>query len=209
MENPRAKPIVGILGGVGSGKSTVAAEFGGLGCSVIDADKIAHELLEQSDVEREVVSTFGERILDSEGRIDRKKLGDVVFSDGGKLSALNKIIHPLVLAQAERLIEQYNQENQVKAIVLDMPLLMEVGWDQRCDKLVFVDCRREIRVDRAKKIGIMSKNQLRIRENFQISVDRKESIADNTVDNNSGFSGLGITGKWGLPRVALVSVTGF
>lgn len=168
----------------------MAAEFGGLGCSVIDADKIAHELLEQSDVKQEVVSTFGERISDSEGRIDRKKLGDVVFSDGGKLSALNKIIHPLVLAQAERLIEQYNQENQVKAIVLDMPLLMEVGWDQRCDKLVFVDCRREIRVDRAKKIGIISKNQLRIRENFQISVDRKASVADNMVDNNSGFSGL-------------------
>ena len=190
MKNPRKKPIIGILGGVGSGKSTVAAEFGKLGCKIIDADKIAHELLERKDVKGEVVSVFGGDILDTSGNIDRKKLGDIVFADGGKLSALNKIIHPFVLARAEQLIEQYNRENQARAIVLDMPLLVEVGWAQRCDRLVFVDCRRELRVDRAKKIGIISENQHKIRENFQISLDNKVAIADNTVDNNSGFSGL-------------------
>jgi len=190
VENPGEKPIIGILGGVGSGKSTVAAEFAKLGCKIIDADRIAHELLERKDVKEKVVSVFGKSILDSAGEIDHKKLGDIVFANGGKLSALNKIIHPLVLGRAEQLIEQHSRQNQVKAIVLDMPLLVEVGWAERCDKVVFVDCRRELRVDRAKKIGIISKNQLKIRENFQISLDKKAAIADNAIDNNSGFSGL-------------------
>jgi len=190
VKKPRTKPIIGMLGGVASGKSTVAAEFAKLGCKIIDADKIAHELLERKDVKEKVVSVFGEGILDSAGNIDRKKLGDIVFADADKLSLLNKIIHPLVLGCAEQLIEQYNRENQVKAIVLDMPLLVEVGWAERCDKLIFVDCRREFRVDRAKKIGIMMKNQLKILENSQISLDSKAAIADNTIDNNSDFSGL-------------------
>ena len=190
MGSPKKKPIIGMLGGVASGKSTVAAEFAKLGCKIIDADKIAHELLERKDVKEKAVSVFGEGILDSAGNIERKKLGDIVFAGAGKLSLLNKIIHPLVLGRAEQLIEQYNRENQVKAIVLDMPLLVEVGWAQRCDKLIFVDCRRQLRVDRAKKIGIMTKNQLKIRENSQISLDSKTAIADNTIDNNSGFSGL-------------------
>jgi dephospho-CoA kinase len=74
--------------------------------------------------------------------------------------------------------------------VLDMPLLVEVGWAKRCDKLIFVKCKQRIRAKRAKKMGIFNKNMLKIRENFQISLDKKESIADNTIDNNSGFSAL-------------------
>jgi dephospho-CoA kinase len=190
VSKPGKKPIIGVLGGVGSGKSAVAAEFAKLGCKRIDADKIAHKLLERKVVREKVIALFGEGILDSRGKIDRKKLGDIVFADGGKLSTLNKIIHPLVLVRVEQLIERYNRENQVKAIVLDMPLLVEVGWAERCDKLIFVDCRRELRLDRAKKIGIIGKNQLKIRENFQISLDKKAAIADNAIDNNSDFSGL-------------------
>jgi len=122
-------------------------------------------------------------------RIDREKLAELVFADADKLSSLNRIIHPLVLQRAEELIEQYNRQNQVKAIVLDMPLLVEVGWDKRCDKLIFVDCRRKLRLDRAKKMGF-DKNQVKIRENFQISLDNKANLADNTIENNSDFSVL-------------------
>jgi len=184
------KPIIGILGGVCSGKSTVAKEFAKLGCGVIDADKIAHEMLEKKDVAEKVVATFGGAILDSAGEIDHKKLADIVFSDANKLSSLNEIIHPLVLERAEELIRQYNRQNQVKAIVLDMPLLVEVGWAKRCDKLVFVECNRQLRVDRAKKMGVFDENQLKIRENFQISLDTKANFTDNTINNNSGFSAL-------------------
>jgi len=190
VSKSKRKPIIGILGGVGSGKSAVAAEFAKLGCEVIDADKIAHKLLDEPLVKKKVVASFGEVVLDSAGKIDHKKLADIVFADADKLSLLNKIIHPFVLERAEELIKQVNRQNQVKAIVLDMPLLVEVGWAKRCDKLIFVECKRQLRAERAKKMGIFNENQLKIRENFQISLDNKKSIADNTIDNNSGFSAL-------------------
>jgi dephospho-CoA kinase len=184
------KSIIGIIGGVGSGKSTVAAEFARLGCKVIDADKIAHDLLEKKATKEKIVDLFGETILDSAGKIDHRKLADIVFADADKLASLNKIIHPLVLGRAEDLIKQYNRQNEVKAIVLDMPLLMEVGWAKRCDKLIFVDCKRQLRIDRAKKMVAFDENQIKIRENLQISLDNKVGLADNTVDNNSDFSAL-------------------
>ena len=183
------KPIIGILGGIGSGKSTVAAEFAKLGCKVIDADTIAHGLLDEPSVKEKVVGLFGRSILSPEGKIDRGKLAEVVFVDSEKLSSLNAIIHPLVLQRAEEIIKQYDCRNQVKAIVLDMPLLVEVGWDKRCDKLIFVDCEQKLRLDRAKKLGF-DKNQVKIRENFQISLDNKANLADNTIENNSDFSVL-------------------
>jgi len=173
-----------------SGKSTVAAEFARHGCAVIDADKIAHELLEQQDVKKKVVGCFGKGVLNSNGRVNRRKLADLVFTDKNKLSLLNKVIHPLVLAQAERLIDRYNGQEHVRAIVLDMPLLLEVGWEKRCKKLIFIKCSGKIRLERARKTGLFDENQWKVRENFQISLDKKKNIADNTVDNNSDFSVL-------------------
>jgi dephospho-CoA kinase len=183
------KPIIGILGGVCSGKSTVAAEFVKLGCKVIDADKITHELLTEETIKEKIVAAFGRAILDSKGQIDRRRLGEIVFADADKLSIINGIIHPLVMQRAEELIELYNRQNQVKAIVLDLPLLVEIGWAKRCNRLIFVDCERKIREKRAKKLGF-DKNQLKNRENFQISLDNKIDIADNTIENNSDFSAL-------------------
>jgi len=184
------KPIIGILGGICSGKSTVAAEFAKLGCKIIDADKIAHELLDEPAIKQKIVSFFGRDILDSMGKIDRSKLANIVFADDDKLALINKMIHPPVLARIEQLIEQYKRQPAVKAIVLDIPLLVEVGWAKRCDKLVFVDCNRQLRAERAQKMGLFDENQLKIRENLQISLDKKINIAENTIDNNSGFSAL-------------------
>ncbi len=189
MDTIGKKPVIGILGGIASGKSTVAAEFAKLGCKVIDADDIVHELLERAAVKEKIAARFGRAILDLTGKIDHKKLAAVVFDDVDKLSSLNEIIHPFVLRRAEELIARYDRQDQVKAIVLDMPLLVEVGWAERCDKLIFVDCKQELRVARAKKKGF-DQNQLKIREKFQISLDNKVSLADNTVINNSGLSAL-------------------
>ena len=177
------------MGGIGSGKSTVASELGKLGCKVIDADKIGHKALDRKDVRQKIIGLFGKRILGRSGRIDRRKLSDIVFADADKLLSLNRMIHPLVLKRTEELIKRYRRQNQVKAIVLDMPLLVEVGWAKRCDKLIFVDCRRQLRVNRAKKMGF-DENQIKIREKFQISLDNKADIADNQVDNNSDFTAL-------------------
>ena len=207
MDKAGRKPIIGILGGICSGKSTVAAEFAKLGCKVIDADKIVHNLLDKEDIKGRITELFGGSVTEPSGKIDSRKLADIVFADTEKLSLLNEIIHPLVLSRAEQLIKKYNDQNQVKAIVLDMPLLVEVGWDKRCDRIIFVNCERQNRVNRAEKLGVFEENQLKIRENFQISLDKKVAIADNSIDNNFCFSALAkqvteifscIMNKWGL-----------
>ena len=189
MSMPEKKKIIGILGGIGSGKTAVAAQFAKLGCAVIDADQIAHELLEEAAVKEKIIGCFGDSILDCSGRIDRKKLAQIAFAGKEQSASLNNIIHPGVLARTEELIEQYNNQSQVKAIVLDMPLLVEVGWEKRCDRLIFVDCKAPLRAVRAEKMGI-SENELKIRENLQISLDNKAKVSDNKVDNNSDLAAL-------------------
>lgn len=190
MSNPKKKPIIGIMGGIASGKSTVAAQFEKLGCAVIRADAIAHDLLREEPVRDEIVRQFGRGILHSSGQIDRGRLAQIVFADVEKLCALNKVIHPRVLERTEALIAEYNQRTHVQAIVLDMPLLVEVGWANRCDKLIFVRCDCVQRARRAKQTGLLDEQGIKIREKFQISLDKKEELADNTIDNNSDFSTL-------------------
>ena len=184
------KPVIGILGGMCSGKSTAAKELGKLGCAVIDADEIAHKLLDDKTIKAKIMHLFGREIQDAEGKINRAALANVVFSDPAKVSKLTDVLHPKVLAQVEELINQFNSQSDVKAIVLDMPLLMEVGWEKRCDHLIFIDCDPKKRLERARKTGFFDAETLKIRENLQISLDKKKRIADNIVDNNSDLSGL-------------------
>jgi len=188
--NPTEKPLIGVIGGIASGKSTVAAEFAKLGCAVIDADAIAHELLREDAVRDEVARLFGPGVLNARGNLDRGKLAGIVFADAAKLDALNKVIHPRVLQRTEELIAQYNQDSHVKAIVLDMPLLVEVGWADRCDRVVFVECDRERRIERARRKGLLEGGEIEIRENSQISLDKKAKLADSIVNNNSDVSAL-------------------
>jgi len=190
MVKPRKKPVIGILGGIASGKSTVAAEFARLGCAVIDADKIAHNLLSEPGINKKIIERFGNKVLDDSGNIDRHKLAAIVFSDAGKLDWLNRLIHPPTIAETDRLIDYYNSRPRVKAIVLDMPLLVEHGREKCCDRLIFVDCDEQKRVERAKKIGIFDEKQLKIRENFQISLYKKAELCDDTIDNNSSLPAL-------------------
>ena len=188
--NDDKKMVIGILGGIGSGKSAVAAEFGRLGCGVIDADKIGHQLLERADVKAEVVGCVGGVILGADGQINRRNLGEIVFSDGEKLGKLNGIMHWRIIGCVEGIIEEYNRREEFKAIVIDGPLLVETGLDKYCDKLVFVRCDYEIRALRVVKKGCFDEKELKKRENFQISLDSKAKLADNAVINNSGLSVL-------------------
>ncbi len=184
----KRKIIIGILGGVCSGKSTVAAQLVRLGCGLIDADEIAHEVIEQEHIADEIVKAFGPGVCDSNGRIDRTRLGERVFESKTTVEMLNSIIHPPVLARCEELLSALNEHRQIKAIALDMPLLVEVGWKKRCDKLIFVACREDIKAQRTAKKGVSWKNLQKKRENFQISLDMKNKIADYIVENNSDLS---------------------
>ena len=184
----KPKVVIGILGGICSGKSTVAGLFERLGCGVVDADAIAHELLEDSDIKKEIRKAFGGEVFDEAGRVDTEGLAQEVFEDKEAVARINGIIHPPVLAGCAELMAELNKRSDIKAIVLDIPLLAEAGWLRQCDKLIFVDCEDRKRADRAAEKGRFSKKQLKKRENFQIFLDKKKKIADYIVDNNSGLS---------------------
>ena len=123
-------------------------------------------------------------VFDASSRVNRKKLAERVFADAKAVKAINAIIHPRVFEKTKELIRKYQQRPAVKAIVLDMPLLAEVGWHKRCDKLIFVRCNEKIRLKRAQKKGILGENELKKRENFQISLDKKADIGQYIVENN-------------------------
>ena len=173
------------MGGIASGKSTVAQELAKRGCAVIDADEMAKQFLRNKEVKKQLRRRFGSRIFDAGGRVNRKKLAQIVFADAKAVKAVNAIIHPRVFERTRELIKKYQQQPSVKAIVLDMPLLAEVGWHKKCDKLIFVRCDAKIKLKRAQKKGIFGENELKKRENFQISLDKKAGIAHYIVENNN------------------------
>jgi len=183
-------PLVGILGGMGSGKSTVARLFGKRGCAVIDADAIAHEVLETPHVKSILECKLGGSVLTADGKVDRKAVADIVFNDAEKLAFLNSIIHPRTLQIVDEAVASIRKQGQAKAIVIDAPLLVEAGWHTRCDYLVFVDCDKDNRLQRLHHRSGLDKEQLETRENFQISLDKKAILAYYTINNNSDSSAL-------------------
>lgn len=187
----RKSVIIGIVGGIGSGKSTVARAFGDAGCAVIDADVIAQKLLDRDDICAPLADKFGPGVLAKDGRIDRSALAKIVFSSADDLKFLTDLLHPPVLERAAELIDRYQNDPQpYPAIVLDMPLLIEVGWDTRCDFIVFVDCHEAIRRARVKNSGKFDAEQIKNRENFQISLDKKREKAHYSIHNNSDESDI-------------------
>jgi dephospho-CoA kinase len=108
------------------------------------------------------------------------------------LEALTNIIHPPVLAKVEKLIETYKNDKTFSAIVLDVPLLVETGWERQCDALIFVHCDIKTRLERARSRGLESEKELKIRENFQISLDKKEQMSHYMIYNNSDLSELAL-----------------
>lgn len=173
------------MGGIASGKTTVAKELAKKDCAVIDADDIAKRFLADRDVKKRLRNRFGGEIFAPSGKIDRKKLAEKVFKNVKTVKAVNAIIHPKVLKKTEGLIKKYQRRPSVKAIVLDIPLLAEVGWHKKCDKLIFVRCNTKIRLKRAEKGGIFGENELKKRENFQISLDKKVRLAHYIVENKN------------------------
>ena len=184
------KPVIGIVGGIGSGKSTVARLFIEHGCAVIDADVLAHEVLAKPEMITKVVERFSPEVLNDSGQINRRALAGQVFDSPEAIKFLNDLIHPGVLKKCRNLINQYQNDETVTGIVLDMPLLVEVGWEKKCDFLVFVGCQEEKKIERALKNGKMNIKQLKKREKFQISLDKKRQIAHYSVYNNSDESDI-------------------
>jgi len=177
--------VVGILGGVASGKSTVARLLEAQGGTVIDADRIGHEVLNLPHVKRQLRDAFGDGIFAPDGTINRSALGKEAFADARKLAALNRITHPPLIARIRQEIADIRQKNEAPMVILDAALLMETGLhEELCDALVFVDTPGEVRAERARRSRGWSRQEFRRRENAQIEPDAKKKRADFVVDNS-------------------------
>ena len=175
--------IVGILGGIGCGKSTVARTFERFGAIVLDADEIAHEVSEQPEVVAKIVATFGTDVVDESGRIDRPELARRVFGpeNAASRAQLERLIHPRVRQQLDHELEQARRA-RVSLVVLDIPLLPESRYRDECDVIVFVRVPFEVRLERVSERG-WTEEELVTREASQMPIDEKASIAGIVVDN--------------------------
>ena len=180
----RSKPVIGVIGGIGSGKSSVARLFGKEGCAVIDSDALSHEILQTASVREELQDWLGAPVIDVDGRVDRRAVARAVFGDKEKLDRLNRIIHPRVAQKREDLIRLFLADKTIRAIVWDSPLLVETGLDRECDAIILVKVPRELRLERVKIARGWTEEEVERRENLQFSLDKKAQIADYCIDNS-------------------------
>ncbi len=178
--------IIGILGGVASGKSSVAKMFARLGAGLLDADGAGHEVLRLPRIEAAARERWGQQIFGEDGHIDRRRLAQLVFApdpqDRQERAYLEHLTHPEIMNLLHRQAERLSASG-VKVAVLDAPLLCEAGWDKWCEKTVFVDCPREERLRRAMSRG-WSVADFTAREEAQASLARKRAFADVIIDNS-------------------------
>ena len=177
--------VIGITGGIGSGKSVVTSLLRDkFGAAVIDTDTIGHEVMEiGKSAYKKAVKAFGYKVLAEDGSIDRKKLGSLVFDNKELLSKLNSIIHPAVEMEVDKRIDEFIKKNY-KYIALETALLIKVGYNIKCDKIWFVYADKDVRLKRLYDYRGMDKEKaIKIFES-QSSEEEFREIADDVIDNS-------------------------
>ena len=179
--------IAGITGTIGTGKSTVATMFGDLGAFIIDADKLAHEVVEPGKPAwRAIIDNFGRELLNEDQTLNRQMLADIVFKDPAKLQVLNSIVHPEVLKEDQRLVNERKAIDPNGLVIKDIPLLLEMGPDVArlmVDKIIVVYASPEIQLKRLIARG-MGEADARNRINNQVPVKDKMKLADFVINND-------------------------
>ncbi|HEU4401725.1 MAG TPA: dephospho-CoA kinase [Candidatus Polarisedimenticolia bacterium] len=180
---------VGLTGGIATGKSTVARIFGGLGASVLDADEIAHLLVEKgAPAYARVVEGFGTEILRPDGSIDRAHLGRIVFADPERRGRLESILHPLIREEEAARITRLVESGQGRIIVSNAALLIETGAYRDYHRVVVVHCAPEVQVDRIVKRDGFSEAEARSRIAAQMETREKIKVAHYAIDTTAGFA---------------------
>lgn len=182
----RAGLVIGLTGGFATGKTTVANIFKKLGATIIDADKIAGNILTPgTKVYKNVVACFGDDILESNHSINRQKLAQIVFNDPNRLAQLNRITHPAIIDQLKKTIADRKPLDEI--IIIDVPLLVEAGMMNMIDRLVVVEANQEIQIQRATARSEISPAQVRDRIAAQLPLEEKLKLADFVIDNNTSL----------------------
>ena len=172
--------IIGITGGIGSGKSTVSRILKDKGFCFIDLDIISHDVIQDSKIKAELFKNFGSEIFDKE-EISRKKLGKVVFEDKNKLERLNSIMHPEILKRMRKKIEKIKE----KIVFVEIQLLFEVGWEREFDLILLVWSDKNTQIKRVLARDKRSENETKNIINSQISLDEKIKKSDYVIENNN------------------------
>ena len=176
--------VIGLTGGIGTGKSTVSAYLREKGCRIIDADRMAHQMTEKgSPCLAEIEAAFGKEFFLEDGSLDRKKLGETVFADPAKKEQLEQIITQKVIEKTLAEIEQYRNRNE-KLVVLDAPLLFECGMQGDTDENWLVTCDKNVRFARITARDGLSSEQIEKRMRNQMPTEQKEKLADRIIDNS-------------------------
>ncbi|GIO88441.1 dephospho-CoA kinase [Paenibacillus faecis] len=179
---------IGLTGGIATGKSTVSQMLVGRGAALIDADVIAREIMEPGHpVLAEVVKRFGREILLPDGRLDRKKLGAIVFSDSGKRKTLEAITHPAIRAEMKERMAAIEAAEPRRLVVADIPLLFESGLEGLYEEIMVVYVPRPIQLERLVLRDRLTLEQAEARLQAQMDIEEKRERADVLIDNSRGM----------------------
>jgi dephospho-CoA kinase len=176
---------VGLTGGYASGKSLVARELERLGCRLIYADKLGHEvMLPAGPAYQPVIDEFGKGILDEDGAIDRKRLAEIVFHQPALLEKLNSIVHPAVFVREEALAAAFGAESSKAIVVIEAAILIETGHYRTLDRLVLVSCPEEMQIARGMKRDHVPREEALDRIRRQMPLSEKRRYADYIIDTS-------------------------
>jgi dephospho-CoA kinase len=179
---------IGLTGSIGVGKSFVAGVLAELGCHVLDADDTARDVVSPGSAGLgKVVADFGSEVLQSNGTLDRSKLGALVFGNADRRAVLNSILHPLIIAQQDQQLREWEIKDPNGIAVVDAALMIESGGYKRFDKMIVVFCRPEVQLERLMARNSLSRDEALQRISAQMSQEEKKSFADYLIDTSEGF----------------------
>ena len=183
--------VIGLTGGTGSGKSVVSRGLAAAGAVIVDADKIAHEIILKGEpAYNEIIEYYGTGILDAEGNIIRKKLGEIVFNDKEKLAFLNQCTHKYITAEVKRQIAAAKEDGTATAIIVDAPLLLEAKLETVCDLVWVVYADPEVRAQRVMVRDGITYELAKARIANQKSWEEYQAAATAVIDNSKDLAHL-------------------
>jgi len=177
-----ALPVLGLVGGIGSGKSYVASLFAKRGAIVLDADKFGHEALLQPAIKEKIRAYWGDAVFSSDGEVDRKALGQRVFSQPEEKLKLEGLVFPYIGHAIQQALDTAAKNPDIKLAILDAAILLETGWKEHCSGVVFVDASLPVRLQRVAKRG-WSAEELHRREATQWPLEQKKSACQHIIPN--------------------------
>lgn len=176
--------VIGLIGGIGAGKSTAGRCLAARGGFVIDCDKLGHEALAVPAVVVQLAARWGEAVRNPDGTANRRAIAGIVFDSPAERTWLESVVFPVIAGMTEELIARANENPAVRFVVLDAAVLLEAGWGDRCDRILYIDAPRELREQRVFARSKWTPEDLTAREAAQWPADAKKSRADAVILND-------------------------